>query len=123
MSQERKPVAVPDRGVIAQTVRTLRLVWRLLHDSRVSTFPKLIIPAAALYTIFPIDVLPDVILGLGQLDDIGIIMLSVAMFLEFCPRAIVEEHRRRLDAEDGVPPPKENVIDGSYRVVSDDEPR
>ncbi len=124
MSEERKPVIVPDRGVIAQMVRTLQLVWRLLNDSRVSTFPKLIIPAAFVYVLSPIDFLPDVILGLGQLDDIGVIMLAVAMFVEFCPRPIVEEHRRALDF-DGQPPPddSENVVDGSYRVIPDDERR
>ncbi|MBI5305962.1 MAG: DUF1232 domain-containing protein [Chloroflexi bacterium] len=123
MSEERKPVVAPDRGVVAQMVRTLQLVWRLLNDSRVSLFPKLIIPAAIVYIISPIDFLPDVILGLGQLDDIGVVMLSIAMFIEFCPRPIVEEHRRALESDGKEPPKSEDVIDGSYRVVPDDERR
>jgi len=122
MTEERKPVATPDRGAIAQAVRTIRLVWRLLNDSRVSAFPKLIIPAALVYVISPIDALPDMILGLGQLDDIGVIMLSIAMFIEFCPRPIVQEHRHALDADTSAPASdNENVIDGSYHVLDDDE--
>ncbi len=124
MSEQRKPVVSPDTvGVLAQFVRTLRLVWRLLNDSRVSFMPKLIIPAAALYVISPVDLIPDVILGLGQLDDIGVVALAIALFIELCPRSIVEEHRRAIAADAGLGPNRdENVIDGSYREVQDDEP-
>ena len=124
MSEQRKPVVSPDTvGVWTQFVRTLRLVWRLLNDSRVSTLPKLIIPAGAIYVLSPIDLIPDVILGLGQLDDIGIIALAVTLFIEFCPRNIVDEHRRAIAAESGLGSNRdEDVIDGSYREVKDDEP-
>ena len=124
MNEERKPVVVQDKvGALKQVVRTLQLVWRLLYDARVSLFPKLIIPAAILYVLSPIDLIPDFILGLGQLDDIGVVALAIALFIEFCPRAIVEEHRRAI-AVDGAPPASdENVIEGSYHQVSDDETR
>jgi uncharacterized membrane protein YkvA (DUF1232 family) len=96
----------------------------LLNDARVSVLPKLIIPAAALYVISPIDLIPDFILGLGQLDDIGIVVLAVAMFIEFCPRAIVDEHRRAIAATAGLGTnADEDVIDGTYREVKDDETR
>jgi uncharacterized membrane protein YkvA (DUF1232 family) len=124
MNEERKPVVVQDKvGTLTQFVRTLQLVWRLLNDARVSLFPKLIVPAAILYVLSPIDLLPDVILGLGQLDDLGIVALAIALFIEFCPRAIVAEHRRALDAQNAPPPSDENVIEGSYRRVPDDETR
>ncbi len=124
MSEQRKPVVTSDTvGVLTQFVRTLRLVWRLLNDSRVSILPKLIIPAAAIYVISPIDLIPDVILGLGQLDDIGVVTIAIALFIEFCPRAIVEEHRRAIAAEAGIGSIREeDVIDGSYREVKDDAP-
>jgi uncharacterized membrane protein YkvA (DUF1232 family) len=124
MSEQRKPVVAQNQvGALAQIVRTLRLVWRLFNDSRVHWFPKLIIPAAILYVLSPIDLIPDVILGLGQLDDLGVLALAIALFIEFCPRAIVEEHRRALVAESLPAASDENVIEGSYRQVSDDEPR
>ena len=121
MGEERKSIAAPERvGAIAQMIRTLELVWRLLNDARVSLVTKLIIPAALVYVISTIDVLPDVILGLGQLDDLGIIALALALFIEFCPRAIVEEHRRAIAAQADPPQAKpEEVIDGSYSVVDD----
>jgi uncharacterized membrane protein YkvA (DUF1232 family) len=120
MSQEHKPV-VASAGALARFVRALRLVGRLLSDPRVPLFPKLIPIAALVYVISPIDLIPDFILGLGQLDDIGIILLSIALFIEFCPRAVVAEHRRALGKETGATHRREEVIDGSYRVVHDDE--
>lgn len=124
MSEERKPVVAAERiGALPQFVRTLRLVWRLLTDSRVPIFPKLILLTAILYVLSPIDLVPDVILGLGQLDDVTIAMFGVWLFIELCPRDIVEEHQRAIAAESGDPVRRadENVVDGSFRVVSDDD--
>ncbi len=123
MQDEPKPVVPPEPfGVLAQIVQTLRLVWRLLQDPRVPIFPKLIIPAAILYVLSPIDLLPDFILGLGQVDDIAIILFSTRFFVELCPPDIVEEHRHALTVSparsDNVP---DNVVEGSYHVVSDDD--
>lgn len=124
MSEQRKSVVARDQiGVLAQFVQTLRLVWRLFNDARVSLFPKLIIPAALLYVLSPVDLAPDFILGLGQLDDLGIVALALALFIEVCPRAIVEEHRRALAAEHAAPPADETVIEGSFRHLPKDEPR
>jgi len=123
MSQERKPVVAPEQvGALTQFVRTLRLVWRLLIDSRVPTLPKLIIPLALIYLLSPIDLVPDLMLGLGQLDDLGVLALAVALFIEFCPREVVEEHRRAIAA---MPNPRdssdEDIIEGSYHVRDDDQ--
>ena len=122
MSEERKPVVAQDQvGALTQIVRTLRLVWRLFNDTRVHWFPKLIIPAAILYVLSPIDLIPDPMLGLGQLDDLGILALAIALFIEFCPRASVEEHRRAIATERAPTAADESVIEGSYREVSPDE--
>lgn len=124
MSKQRQPIIAPtDAGVLTRFMRTLRLVWRLLNDARVSLFPKLIIPAAILYILSPVDLFPDLALGLGQLDDVGILMLAAAMFIEACPRAIVEEHRRALASADTPPTQDENIIEGSCREVPNDQTR
>jgi len=122
MSEELKPIVARDQvGMLAQFVRTLRLVWRLLYDARVSLFPKLIIPAAILYVLSPLDLIPDFILGLGQLDDIGVVALALALFIELCPRAIVEEHRRAIATERAPTAVDDNVIEGTFRRVPHDE--
>ena len=124
MSEQRKPVVAQDHvGALTQFVRTLRLVWQLLNDSRVPWFPKLIIPAAILYVLSPIDLVPDVILGLGQLDDLGIVALAIALFIEFCPHAVVEEHRRAIAAKSAPTSSDENVIEGTFRRIPNDKAR
>ena len=120
MSNDKRPV-VTSPGALAQAARTLRLVWRLFKDSRVTLLPKLIPVAALIYVVSPIDLLPDFVLGLGQIDDLGIILLGITLFIESCPRVIVAEHRAALDAEMSAPPKEEDVIDGTYRVVPRDD--
>jgi len=97
-------------GILASVVKNVRLVWRLLRDPEVSPWLKMILPATLLYLLFPIDFLPDPVLGLGQLDDIAIILLGVKLFIELCPQDIVRHHLREMRS-----------IPGSYRVV-DEEP-
>jgi uncharacterized membrane protein YkvA (DUF1232 family) len=121
MDPTNKPTVAPTNA-LEQVVRTLRLLWRLFRDSRVSLLPKLIPIAALVYVVSPIDLVPDFILGLGQLDDLGIVMLGIALFIELCPKEIVAEHRRALGAQTSASRSNENVVDGTYRVIHDDEP-
>lgn len=124
MSEQRKPVVAQDGvGALTQVVRTLRLVWRLLNDSRVHWFPKLIIPTAILYVLSPIDLIPDMILGLGQLDDLGVVVLAMALFIECCPSAVVAEHRRAIAAEREPTSPDKDIIEGTARLIPEDQAR
>jgi len=86
-------------------------VWRLLRDPGVPSWLKTVPPATLLYLLFPIDFLPDPILGLGQLDDIAVILLGVKLFIELSPQEIVRHHLREMSS-----------VPGSYRVVDDEEP-
>ncbi len=108
-------------GILAELVRNAQLVWRLLKDPRVPLPIKLIIPSVVgIYVLSPIDLLPDVIPVLGQIDDIAVILAGVAFFIELCPPDIVQEHRaalsgetiRQRDAsEDG------ETVDAEYHVI------
>ncbi len=122
MNEKQREVQVRESvGVLAQLLRTLQLVWRLLFDPRVPILPKLIVPAALLYVLSPIDILPDLILGLGQIDDAAIVFFGIQLFLELCPPDIVAEHRRILAGTGNqAATPSEEVVEGTYRVVSDD---
>jgi uncharacterized membrane protein YkvA (DUF1232 family) len=97
-------------GILASIIKNARLVWRLLRDPDVPASLKAIPPASLLYLLFPFDFLPDLALGLGQLDDIAIILLGVKLFIELCPQDIVRRHLREMSS-----------VPGSYRVV-DEEP-
>ncbi len=110
-------------GLLTEVVRNARLAWRLFRDPRVSGAAKLIIPGlAAAYLLFPADLLPDMIPGLGQLDDLALIALAIKLFVDSCPQWLVQSHR---DGLAGVPnaaqSPKGSqtgqTVDGEYRVI------
>jgi len=103
-------------------VRHLRLVWRLLTDKRVSPWLKGLIPALALaYLLLPLDLVADFFPVLGQLDDLAVLLLGMQLFIELCPKGIVQEHLH------GAPDPSiaakadGDVVDASYRVIEEDE--
>ncbi|MBL8120644.1 MAG: DUF1232 domain-containing protein, partial [Anaerolineae bacterium] len=58
----------------------IRLTWRLLRDPRVPMITKLIPFLGLVYVVSPIDIIPDLIIGLGQLDDLGIILAGMRLF-------------------------------------------
>jgi uncharacterized membrane protein YkvA (DUF1232 family) len=109
----------PNPGALVQVVRTLQLVWRLLNDPRVPILPKLIVPAVIVYVVSPIDLIPDPILVLGQLDDIGVIFFGLRFFIELCPSDVVMEHRRAIAGQAGRG--QGEYVDATYRVMDDDE--
>jgi len=118
-TQQPVPVSPEETGVVVswlrELIRQFRLAWRLFRDRRVPWPPKLIPPLALLYVIAPIDILPDFSLGLGQLDDIAVVLLAVKLFIELCPTDVVREHLQALGAkieewEAG------EVIEGEFQV-------
>jgi len=120
------PIEPSDTGAllawIRDSARQARLAWRLFWDKRVPLWTKLIPPAALVYLLFPVDIIPDVALGLGQLDDIAVLLLGAKLFIELAPPDVVHEHLRALGArikewrvveDEGNPPV---VIEGEYRL-------
>jgi uncharacterized membrane protein YkvA (DUF1232 family) len=83
------------RAIVAQVL----LAWRLFGDRRVSLYPKLILVAAGLYFLSPINLSFEWIPFIGQIDDLGIALLAVGTFLKVCPPDLVAEHARRLEDE------------------------
>jgi uncharacterized membrane protein YkvA (DUF1232 family) len=70
-----------------------RLGFRLVREPSVPAWLKAILALPLLYVISPIDVLPDVIPVIGQLDDLGVILLALEMFARYCPAEVVAFHR------------------------------
>ena len=76
-----------------------KLFWRLFKDGRVGIMPKLLLFAIAAYVILPVDLLPDIFPGLGQLDDLLLVFLGLKGFIWLCPREVVREHVQAIAAE------------------------
>jgi uncharacterized membrane protein YkvA (DUF1232 family) len=102
--KEGGPIQVPPNDTSALLVwikdvaRQARLAWRLFWDQRVPLWTKLIPPVALGYVLFPLDIIPDVVPGLGQLDDVAVLLIGVKLFIELSPPDVVHEHLRALGA-------------------------
>ena len=99
-------------SMIAGLVRNARLIWRLLWDGRVSGWLKMIPAAALAYLILPVDLVPDFLLGLGQLDDLAVLFLGIRVFMLLVPKEVMQSHLREMTS-----------VDASYRVVEEQEGR
>lgn len=86
----------PGTNPLKKLIRQLRLVWRLLRDRRVPLWLKVVPFLSLLYLLVPADFVPDLLLGLGQLDDLAVIALGVKLFVELAPPGIVHEHWTEL---------------------------
>jgi len=78
---------------------SLRLTYRLFLDSRVPFYTKVVPLLTVFYVFSPLDVIPDFLIAIGQLDDFLIVSLGMQFFERLVPEEIVEEHRQRLLAE------------------------
>jgi uncharacterized membrane protein YkvA (DUF1232 family) len=80
------------RTVVSQA----RLAVRLFREPHVPILTKAVLPLAALYVIWPLDFLPDIIPLLGQLDDLGVAALLLEGFLGLCPAAARTFHAEAI---------------------------
>jgi uncharacterized membrane protein YkvA (DUF1232 family) len=62
----------------------------------VPTYLKVVPFAALAYVLSPLDFLPDFIPIVGQLDDLGVLILGVKAFLRLCPADAVAFHREAI---------------------------
>ncbi len=111
---------VKSAGLITGIIENARLGWRLLRDQREPLWTKLLIPGVALaYVLLPVDILPDLMPGLGQLDDLAMIAFALKLFVDQSPTWLVQWHRDQLAgrAPQGEAPRRESTVEAEYRVV------
>jgi uncharacterized membrane protein YkvA (DUF1232 family) len=72
--------------------RLIKLLVRLMRDPRVQPRSKALILVTAGYLASPIDVIPDMVPGVGQLDDIIIVAFALDHLLNRIPEELVHEH-------------------------------
>ncbi len=91
------------RQIITRTLRLplahrFRLAWQLARSPQVPVRARVPILALLVYLAMPLDIVPDVIPVLGQLDDVLIAGLAVWWFLRTCPPAVALAEVARLEA-------------------------
>jgi uncharacterized membrane protein YkvA (DUF1232 family) len=68
-------------------------------DRRVPWYAKVVAGCVAAYALSPLDLIPDFIPVLGYLDDIILVPLGIALAIRLIPPDLLEEHRRKAEAQ------------------------
>jgi uncharacterized membrane protein YkvA (DUF1232 family) len=97
--------------------REVKLAIRLFREPRVPLLVRGTIPLALLYVISPVDLLPDFIPGIGQIDDLVLLYAAVRLFIRLCPLPAVDFHRRAIQSREPFSPMPSSgvVIDADFR--------
>ncbi|MBA2311966.1 MAG: DUF1232 domain-containing protein [Actinobacteria bacterium] len=72
--------------------RLVKLLARLMRDPRVPSRSKAILVLTAGYLVSPLDVIPDMVPGIGQLDDLVIVAFALDHILNRVPDEVLREH-------------------------------
>ena len=70
-----------------------------MNDSRVPWYAKVLMALTIGYAISPIDLIPDFIPVLGQIDDLIIVPAGIALTIKMIPKNVMEEYRRKARFE------------------------
>jgi uncharacterized membrane protein YkvA (DUF1232 family) len=104
-------------SLVQTLVSHVRLTLRLLREPGVPLLTKACPVLAALYLISPLDFIPDFLPVLGQLDDLGVIVIALEAFMRLSPPGAVEFHRAALaqGRRYGPMPSGGEIIDAEFR--------
>lgn len=70
----------------------LKLLYRLFKDARVPVPEKALLVGAIIYVVSPLDLIPDVIPFIGEVDDLYLVALTVIRLLNRAPDTAIREH-------------------------------
>lgn len=88
--------AQPMQSARADLAAFLRLLkaWALRQYQRVPWTPLLLVTGAVVYFVLPVDVVPDVLMGIGFIDDVAVISATVRAVRDELDRFRMWEARR-----------------------------
>jgi hypothetical protein len=113
MSDKKKRQITPSSsdGLFGGLANQIKLIIRLMADSRVSPWLKILPIGSLVYLVVP-DLVP------GPIDDAAAIWLGSYLFIELCPPDIVEQHRLalKINLQDTpqVEIKDEDIVDAEY---------
>ena len=82
--------------------RDVRAVYLASRDSRTPWYAKALAVGVAAYALSPIDLIPDFIPILGQLDELIILPLGIWLVVRMIPAEVIAEHRRSAVREQAI---------------------
>lgn len=100
-ARSRAPARRRDPGELSlRNVRALllgipsftKLLWRLVRDPRVSKVDRALFAGALAYALAPVDLIPDWLAVLGQMDDLVVVALVLSRLLYRVDEEVLLEH-------------------------------
>ena len=79
-------------GTISEIPNFLRLLYGLITDSRVNSVDKLVVAGAIAYILLPVDIIPDFVPFLGEVDDVFLLILSLQRLIANAGRSVVQAY-------------------------------
>lgn len=79
-------------GAISELPNFLRLLYGLMTDSRVAPVDKLLVAGAIGYVVMPMDIIPDFIPFIGEVDDVFVLMLALRRLMQNAGRTVLLDH-------------------------------
>ena len=68
-----------------------RLYWRLFRDRRVPILLKALLVLTLVYVVSPLDLVPDLVPVIGEMDDVVVVLAGLWLFVRLCPPEVVRE--------------------------------
>jgi len=110
-------MAPPSGSVFGELLMKIKLILRLMGDSRVNIFLKILPIAGLAYWILPLpldNMIPVV-------DDAAVVWLGSYLFIELCPPQVVQEHMEQLTSNMTVADNYDEIVDAdSVEDISDE---
>src|SRR5215213_475022 len=79
-------------GTVSEIPNFLRLLYGLVTDRRVANIDKLVVAGAIAYILMPLDLIPDFIPFLGEVDDVFLLILAIQRLISNAGKAVVSDH-------------------------------
>ncbi|MEO5902979.1 MAG: DUF1232 domain-containing protein [Gemmatimonadaceae bacterium] len=91
-SAPRKGAKRTVMGTISELPNFLRLLYGLITDSRVKAVDKLVVAGAIAYILLPVDIIPDFVPFLGEVDDVFLLILALQRLIGNAGRAVLHDY-------------------------------
>jgi len=79
-------------GTVQLLPAYMKLLVGLITDKRINIVDKMLVVGAVAYILSPLDLVPDFIPFLGQVDDIYLLMMSIQRLLSNAGRKVLTDH-------------------------------
>jgi uncharacterized membrane protein YkvA (DUF1232 family) len=89
--QRRQRLVVAVKARVGQLFKQFRILRRALVHPDVPWYAKLVCGCSVLYIVSPIQLIPNFIPIIGQLDDVLLISLSMKLLKRSIPQAVLDD--------------------------------